>query len=204
MKLHHHILFAMLNVGCVHSAQQLRSTLNQQEFDSPTDVVTKHPEGSTLDKQATPNFQRRLPFGPIGPNVEQEGEQESETPSAFPSAAPSASSSAFPSVAPPSPVPSAQPTGTPTNDPTQPPTPDPLGPPIVLELPQISTSDMAKVMNWIKHEVSRDATAFCWRESYGRGVGSIPDRCPPGKEMIGALCYTKCPSGTFAYTYMCR
>ena len=36
---------------------------------------------------------------------------------------------------------------------------------------------------------------FCWRTSYGRGVGSFPDTCPTGREKIGLLCYTKCPVG---------
>ena len=35
---------------------------------------------------------------------------------------------------------------------------------------------------------------FCWRESYGRGVGTIPNYCPSNKETIagGVFCYTKC------------
>ena len=35
---------------------------------------------------------------------------------------------------------------------------------------------------------------FCWKDSYGRGVGTIPRSCPPGKETIagGLLCYDKC------------
>ena len=36
---------------------------------------------------------------------------------------------------------------------------------------------------------------FCWRDSYGRGVGTIPDGCPAGREKIGALCYSRCPAG---------
>ena len=35
---------------------------------------------------------------------------------------------------------------------------------------------------------------FCWRDSYGRGVGKIPNYCPSHKETIagGVFCYTKC------------
>jgi len=35
---------------------------------------------------------------------------------------------------------------------------------------------------------------FCWRDSYGRGVGTIPKSCPKNKETIagGLLCYDKC------------
>lgn len=31
----------------------------------------------------------------------------------------------------------------------------------------------------------------CWRDSYGRGVGKIPD-CGPNQEKSGLLCYSKC------------
>ncbi|MGH8029645.1 MAG: hypothetical protein ACREO3_06905, partial [Arenimonas sp.] len=37
---------------------------------------------------------------------------------------------------------------------------------------------------------------FCWKDSIPRGVGTIPDRCPPGRERLGALCYSQCPAGT--------
>jgi hypothetical protein len=36
---------------------------------------------------------------------------------------------------------------------------------------------------------------FCWKDSYGRGVGTIPNGCPSGYEMLGVLCYEACPSG---------
>lgn len=35
---------------------------------------------------------------------------------------------------------------------------------------------------------------FCWKDSYGRGVGAPLSACP-GKDKIGLLCYTKCPAG---------
>ena len=36
--------------------------------------------------------------------------------------------------------------------------------------------------------------SFCWKDSYGRGVGTLPKSCPPNKETIagGLLCYDKC------------
>ena len=42
--------------------------------------------------------------------------------------------------------------------------------------------------------VTNTGTSFCWKDSYGRGVGTIPRSCPPGKETIagGLLCYDKC------------
>ena len=199
MKQHLCLLVVLLNVGCVRSAQQLRSSPNQQEVDSPPYVATENTKGTALDQHAeTTDYQRRLPFGPIGPNVEQEGEESQQVSSTAPV---TANPIATPSVAPsagPSPAPSLHPSATPTSDPTEFPTPDPLGPPIVFEVPRIASSDMASVMDWIKLEVIRDETAFCWREKYGRGVGLTPKKCPPGKELIGLLCYTKCPSGTSA------
>lgn len=39
---------------------------------------------------------------------------------------------------------------------------------------------------------------FCWKSSYGRGVGTIPNKCPPGKERKGLLCYDKCDKFTDA------
>ena len=33
---------------------------------------------------------------------------------------------------------------------------------------------------------------FCWRGSYGRGVGKIPQKCMPNEDRIGLLCYPKC------------
>jgi len=41
------------------------------------------------------------------------------------------------------------------------------------------------------HEIEHD---FCWKDSYGRGVGTIPDDCGT-KDKLGLLCYTPCPSG---------
>jgi len=37
-----------------------------------------------------------------------------------------------------------------------------------------------------------DPMQVCWRNSYDRGVGTIPNYCPKGSEMNGALCYPLC------------
>lgn len=42
-----------------------------------------------------------------------------------------------------------------------------------------------------KGTFSSDKT-FCWRDSYGRGVGYIPQKCKPDEDRIGLLCYPKC------------
>ncbi|HYC49088.1 MAG TPA: hypothetical protein VED01_26725 [Burkholderiales bacterium] len=38
---------------------------------------------------------------------------------------------------------------------------------------------------------------ICWKESYGRGAGQVPDACPGGFERLGAdlLCYPVCRAG---------
>lgn len=33
---------------------------------------------------------------------------------------------------------------------------------------------------------------FCWRDTYGRGVGQVPENCPAGMERVGLFCYEAC------------
>src|SRR5215470_16452968 len=40
-----------------------------------------------------------------------------------------------------------------------------------------------------------DDKNFCWKTTYGRGVGAVPTDCPAGKEKDAGLCYTSCPAG---------
>jgi len=40
-----------------------------------------------------------------------------------------------------------------------------------------------------------DASNFCWRDTKPRGVGTIPSKCPEGRELVGLLCYSPCPAG---------
>jgi murein DD-endopeptidase MepM/ murein hydrolase activator NlpD len=35
-----------------------------------------------------------------------------------------------------------------------------------------------------------------WGNSFGQGVGTVPQSCTEGQDKIGLLCYTKCPAGT--------
>jgi len=37
---------------------------------------------------------------------------------------------------------------------------------------------------------------FCWMDSYGRGVGAIPNACPSGSNNTAGICYQPCASGT--------
>lgn len=57
----------------------------------------------------------------------------------------------------------------------------------------LSEADMTAVMKWIAVQVSADKLPFCWRQSYGRGVGNpLSSNCAPGLDKSGLLCYPKC------------
>ena len=45
---------------------------------------------------------------------------------------------------------------------------------------------------------------FCWKDSYGRGVGTLPSQCLPEKEQIGLLCYSGCPAGMYRFGFDCH
>jgi hypothetical protein len=40
-----------------------------------------------------------------------------------------------------------------------------------------------------------NAADFCWKDSEGRGAGTIPTQCPAGRTNIAGLCYTSCKAG---------
>ena len=63
------------------------------------------------------------------------------------------------------------------------------------EQSSLTEDQLLQIMDWIKLEVTQLRTPFCWRRAYGRGVGEPIRFCPPGKERIGALCYTPCRPG---------
>ncbi len=44
---------------------------------------------------------------------------------------------------------------------------------------------------------------FCWRETYGRGVGTIPTVCPTGMENQAGLCYKLCNDGFYGVGPVC-
>ncbi|WP_425420440.1 discoidin domain-containing protein [Phaeodactylibacter xiamenensis] len=44
---------------------------------------------------------------------------------------------------------------------------------------------------------------FCWKETYGRGVGTIPKICPNGMENDAGLCYTLCKEGYYGVGPVC-
>lgn len=42
---------------------------------------------------------------------------------------------------------------------------------------------------------------FCWKDSAGRGVGTVPQSCPSGSSAEGALCYSPCGKGYESSTW---
>ena len=63
------------------------------------------------------------------------------------------------------------------------------------DAPTLSRDDEIAIIEWIKTEVTHIRTDFCWKQTYGRGVGYVLSECPSHKEKIGALCYSPCESG---------
>ena len=59
----------------------------------------------------------------------------------------------------------------------------------------LTNSQVWSVIGWINNEVNILKTPFCFKNSYGNGVGKIPTVCAGGQEKIGAFCYDNCPSG---------
>lgn len=62
----------------------------------------------------------------------------------------------------------------------------------------------ALIMMSGNNSVYAQGAEFCWKDSYGRGVGTIPSQCPNGQEKIGALCYDRCPANTKRFGFDCH
>jgi len=45
---------------------------------------------------------------------------------------------------------------------------------------------------------------FCWKDSYPRGAGTVPQACPAGRDRIGLLCYTACPANSRRFGFDCH
>lgn len=48
------------------------------------------------------------------------------------------------------------------------------------------------------------ADDFCWKDSYGRGAGTIPTEAGAGRVAIGALSYSQCPANTTRVGFDCH
>ncbi len=74
---------------------------------------------------------------------------------------------------------------------------------ITIEVPDMDEADKLAVMKWIKVEATGDKLPFCWRQSYGRGVGEPLSTCANGMEKDGLLCYPRCNEGYGAAGPVC-
>ena len=55
------------------------------------------------------------------------------------------------------------------------------------------SSEEKKILHqWALRELSRANQSYCWRHSYGRGVGVPVSACPKGQEKDAWLCYPTC------------
>jgi len=126
------------------------------------------------------------------------------SPSTIPSLTPTVVLSKTPTLRP-SNYPSLYPSLLPSLVPTEMPTSDPTLPffEMSLVVPDIPDSDIVKVMDWIKKELTALKSPFCWKRSQGRGVGLIPQNCPSNRDKIGLLCYSKCRPGMSRVGFDC-
>jgi len=53
------------------------------------------------------------------------------------------------------------------------------------------------------HFSSDDNNTVCWKDSYGRGVGTVPTSCNAGHENDAGLCYPVCQSGYYGVGPVC-
>jgi len=59
------------------------------------------------------------------------------------------------------------------------------------DVPDIDGNEIKRVTEWIKKKTTQQKLPFCWKDSYGRGVGRIPGRvsdCPPTYTNNGLTC----------------
>ena len=59
----------------------------------------------------------------------------------------------------------------------------------------VHTKAVAPFAKQVEIYSSQNKGAFCWKKSYGRGVGTIPNQCSDGRLFENGLCYTPCKSG---------
>jgi hypothetical protein len=59
----------------------------------------------------------------------------------------------------------------------------------------LSQADTNAVVSWIARQVSNARQPYCYRQSYGRGVGAPLSTCGAGQQKNGALCYPNCNPG---------
>ncbi|XP_022196873.2 uncharacterized protein LOC111054203 [Nilaparvata lugens] len=46
--------------------------------------------------------------------------------------------------------------------------------------------------------------SFCWRDTYTRNIGKVPESCAPNQVRIGLFCYDNCPAGFARFGFDCH
>lgn len=72
--------------------------------------------------------------------------------------------------------------------------PKPLGPPAISSARRLNEDQLKILVRWALKELNKANQPFCWRNSYGRGVGVPVSTCPEGQEKDAWLCYPSCES----------
>lgn len=56
----------------------------------------------------------------------------------------------------------------------------------------ITPEEKSELLRWSLRELGKAGQPYCWRRSYGRGVGAPVSACPKGQEKDAGLCYPEC------------
>ena len=66
-----------------------------------------------------------------------------------------------------------------------------------VRLPRRGILSLAEVEVWMSAPTatSTPKDGVCWKDTFGRGVGTIPTECGAGQEKSGLLCYPACSAG---------
>jgi hypothetical protein len=104
-----------------------------------------------------------------------------------------------PDTVPPTAAPAVVPLSLPSTGPVSSPPTTIVGPSSSGEVPTTTVAPVALVSDGDNNNNNNNNpesfSDFCWKNSYGRGVGTIPDTCGSDKDKRGLLCYSKCPPG---------
>lgn len=68
----------------------------------------------------------------------------------------------------------------------------------------LSKEETQQWMEWISAEMSALRVPYCYKNSYGRGVGKPVSNCPAGQEQQAGLCYNQCNAGFTGVANSCN
>ena len=70
--------------------------------------------------------------------------------------------------------------------------PTPIPSPTTKRVKSLNEAQLDILLNWALKELTKANQPYCWRNSYGRGVGVPISACPDGQEKDAGLCYKPC------------